>query len=47
MSKKRIPVGRFGEINELANLALYLVSDYANFMTGEVTKNTGLAALAK
>lgn len=36
MSKERIPVGRFGEINELANLALYLVSDYSNWMTGEV-----------
>lgn len=37
LSKSRIPVGRFGEINELANLALYLVSDYANWMTGEVS----------
>lgn len=36
MSKERIPVGRFGEINELANLAMYLVSDYANWVTGEV-----------
>ncbi|XP_057291433.1 2,4-dienoyl-CoA reductase [(3E)-enoyl-CoA-producing], mitochondrial-like [Hydractinia symbiolongicarpus] len=33
---KKIPVGRFGEIEELANLAAYMVSDYSNFMNGEV-----------
>ncbi|MFT2007642.1 SDR family oxidoreductase [Pontibacter sp. 13R65] len=33
---KRIPVGRFGEHQELANLAAYLVSDYAGFVNGEV-----------
>ena len=33
---KRIPVGRLGEVEELANLASYIVSDYANWMTGEV-----------
>lgn len=38
MSQERIPTGRFGEINELSNLAMYLVSDYANWMTGEVKK---------
>lgn len=37
MSKSRIPIGRFGEINELANLAMYLVSDYSNWVTGEVS----------
>ena len=31
-----IPVKRFGEIEELANLATYMVSDYANFLNGEV-----------
>lgn len=36
MIKERMPVGRFGEVNELANLATYLVSDYANWLTGEV-----------
>lgn len=36
MIKERMPVGRFGEVNELANLAAYLVSDYANWLTGEV-----------
>lgn len=33
---KRIPLKRFGEQQELANLAAYLVSDYAAFITGEV-----------
>ena len=32
----RMPTGRLGEVDELANLAMYLVSDYANWMTGEV-----------
>ena len=32
----RLPTSRFGEVEELANLALYIVSDYANWMTGEV-----------
>eukprot|EP01104_Vermistella_antarctica_P004504 TRINITY_DN14940_c0_g1_i1.p1 TRINITY_DN14940_c0_g1~~TRINITY_DN14940_c0_g1_i1.p1 ORF type:complete len:442 (+),score=111.04 TRINITY_DN14940_c0_g1_i1:144-1469(+) len=30
------PAGRLGEIKELANLASYLVSDYASWMTGEI-----------
>ena len=33
---KRIPIGRLGEVEELANLAMYILSDYANWMTGEV-----------
>lgn len=33
---KRIPLGRVGEHQELANLAAYLVSDYASFVNGEV-----------
>ncbi|KAA5546696.1 SDR family oxidoreductase [Adhaeribacter rhizoryzae] len=33
---KRIPLKRFGEHHELANLATYLVSDYAAFVNGEV-----------
>jgi NAD(P)-dependent dehydrogenase (short-subunit alcohol dehydrogenase family) len=33
--KKRIPLGRFGEHLELANLAVFLVSDEARFITGE------------
>ncbi|RIH86422.1 putative 2,4-dienoyl-CoA reductase [Meiothermus luteus] len=34
--EKRIPLGRVGEHTELANLAAYLVSDYAGFITGDV-----------
>lgn len=33
---KRIPLGRVGEHQELANLAAYLVSEYASFVNGEV-----------
>lgn len=33
---QRIPTGRLGETEELANLAMYILSDYANWMTGEV-----------
>jgi len=39
--KSRIPLGRFGEIAELANLATYLVSDYSNWMTGTIVKFDG------
>ncbi|MHA6249203.1 SDR family oxidoreductase [Pontibacter sp. CAU 1760] len=38
---KRIPVGRFGEHQELANLAAYLISDYAGFVNGEVVTIDG------
>ena len=38
---KRIPLGRFGEHQELANLAAYLVSDYASFVNGEVVTIDG------
>jgi len=33
---KRNAVGRVGEHQELANLAAYLISDYASYITGEV-----------
>lgn len=33
---RRIPTGRLGEIGEIANLAAYLVSDYASWITGSV-----------
>lgn len=39
--KSRIPLGRLGEIAELANLATYLVSDYSNWMTGTIVKLDG------
>jgi NAD(P)-dependent dehydrogenase (short-subunit alcohol dehydrogenase family) len=33
---KRIPVGRFGDHQELANLAAYLLSDFSAYVNGEV-----------
>jgi len=33
-SEKRIPLGRLGEHQELANLAAYLLSDYSAYITG-------------
>lgn len=39
--KLKIPVGRFGEHQELANLAAYLVSDFAAFVNGEVVTIDG------
>jgi NAD(P)-dependent dehydrogenase (short-subunit alcohol dehydrogenase family) len=32
--KERIPLGRYGEHQELANLAAYLLSDFAAYITG-------------
>jgi len=33
---ERIPVGRLGKPEELANLALYLASDFSSWLNGEV-----------
>ncbi len=38
---KRIPLGRVGEHQELANLAAYLVSDYSSYVNGEVVTIDG------
>ncbi len=38
---KRVPVGRTGEHQELANLAAYLVSDYSAYVNGEVVTIDG------
>jgi len=35
MAHKRIPSGRMGEVEEIANLACYLVSDYSSWISGE------------
>jgi NAD(P)-dependent dehydrogenase (short-subunit alcohol dehydrogenase family) len=40
-AKARIPMGRFGEHDELANLAAFLVSDGARFINGEVVTIDG------
>lgn len=39
--KKRIPLGRTGRHEELANLATYLVSDQADYINGEVVTIDG------
>ena len=31
-----LPVGRLGEVPEIANLVSYMVSDYSSWMSGEV-----------
>lgn len=38
---KKIPLGRTGRHEELANLASYLVSDYADYINGEVVTIDG------
>ena len=45
-AKKRIPLGRFGEHEELTNLAAFLVADGVDFITGEVVTIDGGEALA-
>ena len=39
--KKRIPLKRVGEHQELANLCAYLLSDYSGYITGEVVTIDG------
>ncbi|MBA3901847.1 MAG: SDR family oxidoreductase [Bacteroidetes bacterium] len=39
--KHRIPLNRFGEHHELANLASYLISDFASFVNGETVTIDG------
>lgn len=36
--KSRMSIGRLGEPEELANLACYLLSEYACFITGAVSR---------
>ncbi len=38
---KKVPAGRVGEHQELANLAAYLVSDFSSFVNGEVVTIDG------
>lgn len=46
MGKNQIPLKRFGEHEELANLATYLVSDYSGYVTGECVTIDGGGWLA-
>ncbi|XP_063780146.1 2,4-dienoyl-CoA reductase [(3E)-enoyl-CoA-producing], mitochondrial [Pseudophryne corroboree] len=38
---KRIPLGRLGTVGEIANLAVYLCSDYANWVSGAIIRMDG------
>lgn len=40
-AKSRIPAGRLGEREELSNLATYLLSDYSNWLNGQVIEFDG------
>ena len=44
---QKIPRGRIGEVNEIANAAAYLMSDFADFITGEVLVMDGGQWLGK
>src|SRR5690606_33295902 len=39
--RKRVPLGRMGEHQELADLAAYLISPYSGFINGEVVTIDG------
>jgi len=39
--KKRVPLKRYGDHQELANLAAYLLSDYSAYMTSEIVTLDG------
>ena len=41
----RVPLGRVGQPSELANLAAYLLSDEAGFVSGETVAIDGAAHL--
>ncbi|MGH7481460.1 MAG: SDR family oxidoreductase, partial [Longimicrobiales bacterium] len=46
MSRRRIPLGRFGRPPELAELAAFLLSDAADYITGECVTIDGAGWLA-
>ena len=39
--EKNIPLGRFGEANEVAQAVAFLLSDHASYITGEILKVNG------
>ena len=40
-AKERIPAGRMADVEEVANLALYMLSDYASWLNGAVIQFDG------
>ncbi len=45
-ARSRVPLGRFGDVSELADMAAYLISDGSGYMTGECVTLDGGAWLA-
>src|SRR5882672_525 len=41
LAKKRIPLGRFGTLEEFANLATFLISDASTYINGDVVTMDG------
>jgi enoyl-[acyl-carrier-protein] reductase (NADH) len=41
LAKQKIPLGRFGTVEEFANLAAFLVSDGSGYINGEVITMDG------
>lgn len=41
LAKNKLPLGRFGEKEEISNLATFLTSDYNNWMTGQIINFDG------
>jgi 2,4-dienoyl-CoA reductase len=41
MLKDQIPVGRMGDVEEVANLALYMTSDFSSWLNGAVIQLDG------
>lgn len=41
LSKSKLPLGRFGEKEEIANLVSYLTSEHNNWMTGQIINFDG------
>lgn len=44
-TKSQIPLGRFGEVEEIANIVCFLASDKANYITGQVISVDGGMAM--
>jgi 3-oxoacyl-[acyl-carrier protein] reductase len=44
-AKKQNPLGRLGEPNDVANLALFLASDLSSYITGEIVSISGGAVV--
>jgi NAD(P)-dependent dehydrogenase (short-subunit alcohol dehydrogenase family) len=44
---KEIPAGRFAQVEEIADTASFLVSDYADYVTGATLTMDGGASLNK